>query len=219
MNSSTSSTASAASALALTTSALSGQDGLDRRDELVLGDPLDGGGGDRVVLPLALEELLRRGDREHGEARVPDRVDAPVLRDADELERPLRLQGRDLDRVADRVAVVVGRSGIDDDLVLGGGPSALEEVQRVELGERGIGVDAEPEASARPPSSLPRPRGSGSSCCARRGSTRSRARPGRRRAPSRAATRRRAGSVAPRRRSRCPALARSRPRRFPRTTP
>ena len=64
-------------------------------DELVLGDAVLGRDGDRVVLPLAPEELLGCRDREHDEADRPEAVDLAVLRDSDELERTLRLQRRD----------------------------------------------------------------------------------------------------------------------------
>jgi hypothetical protein len=121
------------------------QGGRNRRDELVLRHALVRRDRDRVVLPFAVEQLLRRRDREDGEARVPDAVDAAVLRHSDELERPLRLQRRDLDLVADRVPVVVGRADVDDDLVGCLGPLPLDHVERVELRESRSGVDPEPE--------------------------------------------------------------------------
>ena len=95
------------------------QDRLDRRDELVLGDPLARGDGDRVVLALAAEELLRGGEREHGEADAAEALEIAVLRDADERERALRLQRGDLDRVADGPALLVHGAGVDDHLVGG----------------------------------------------------------------------------------------------------
>ncbi len=91
--------------------------GLDGRDELVLRDAFARRDRDRVVPTLAVEELLRSRDREHREARIPEAVEAAVLRDPDELERALRLEGRDLDGVADRVALVVRGADVDDDLV------------------------------------------------------------------------------------------------------
>ena len=74
------------------------KDRLDRRDEVVLRDPVAGGDGDRVVLTLAAEQLLRGGEREHGEAETAEALEVAVLRDTDERERALRPQRGDLDR-------------------------------------------------------------------------------------------------------------------------
>ena len=60
-------------------------------DELVLGRALLRGDRDRVELALAVKELLRRRDGEHRERRRPEAVDASVLAEPDELERPLGL--------------------------------------------------------------------------------------------------------------------------------
>jgi hypothetical protein len=122
-----------------------GNDRLDRGDELVLGDALVRRDRDRVELPLAAEELLRCGDREDDERDRTEAVDLAVLRDADDLERLLRLERRDLDRVADVVALLVRGSRVDDDLVVRFRPAALVEVERVELRERRIRVEPEPE--------------------------------------------------------------------------
>ncbi len=150
VNSFTSSTCSSASAVALTTFAVVRQHGLDGCDELVLGDALVRRDRDRVVGALAIEELLRRRDREHREARVPEAVEAAVLRDPDELERALRLQGRDLDLVTDRVALVVRGAHVDDDLVGRRWPTALEDVERIELVERRRSCRCRIRTSARP---------------------------------------------------------------------
>ena len=179
------------------------KDRLDRRDEIVLGDTLVCSHGDRVVLALATQELLRGGDREHAEAEAAEALKIAVLRDADQRERALRLQRGDLHGVADGPALVVHGSGIEDHLVGGPRPVPLVEGERVEPGVRRSGVDA--EAERRPalvPDRLavrvedrrasPRPR-----------RFRSRARLRRRRARRRAATRRSADPVASRRRSRC----------------
>ena len=102
--------------------------------------------GDGVVLPLAVEELLRGRDVEDREGRGPDRLDVSVLRDPDDLEVLLRLERRDLDRLAEREVLAVGRAGVDDDLSVALGPAALEQVERVEARVLGRGVDPEPEA-------------------------------------------------------------------------
>ena len=75
---------------------------------------------------------------------IPEAVDVAVLRDADELERPFRLQRGDLNGVTDLESLLVGCAGVDDDLVVARGPATLEEAQRVELGERRVRVDPEP---------------------------------------------------------------------------
>ena len=110
MNSFTSSTCSSASAVALTTFAVSGSMGSMAATSSSSVMPSLRRDRDRVVLTLAVEELLRSRDREHREARIPEAVEAAVLRDSDELERALRLERRDLDLVADLVALVVRRA-------------------------------------------------------------------------------------------------------------
>ena len=74
------------------------QERLDVGDELLRGRSLRCRDGDRVVLPLAVEERLRGRDVEDRERRGPDRLDVAVLRDPDDLEVLLRLERRDLDR-------------------------------------------------------------------------------------------------------------------------
>ena len=155
--------------------------------------PSSRGDGDRVVLALAAEQLLRRGNREDDEAdRRRGCRPRRTARRRRASNRALRLQRGDLDRVADLVALLVRRPRVDDDLVVGRGPAPLEEVERVEPGERRARCRCRTRASASPPSSPTRPPASGSSCCPRRGRSRSRARPRRRRARRRGATRRRA---------------------------
>ena len=87
-----SSFASSTSWLALTTSASSGSTGAIASTSSSSEYSLARGDRDRVELPLATEELLRGRDREHGEARAPEAVDAAVLGDADELEVALGLE-------------------------------------------------------------------------------------------------------------------------------
>ncbi len=141
-----SSCASSVSAVAVCAVTPAGSSDWIALDELLLGGSLLRGDRDRVVLAFAVQELLRRRDREHRERRCTEAVQAAVLGDTDELESPFRNECRDLHGVAERVALPICSTCVDHDLVRRGRPAALEEVQRVELRVLGIGVDPEPEA-------------------------------------------------------------------------
>ena len=109
------------------------QDRLDLVGERLLGDSLLPVDRDRVVRPYAVEQDLCRRNREDGEGRRADRSHVAVLREPDEVERANRLQGGDLDRVPDLVALFVRGGRVDDDLVGARGPLALDELERIEL--------------------------------------------------------------------------------------
>ena len=119
------------------------QQRLEVRDELLRRDPRRGGNPDRVELAFAVEELLRRREREDREGGGAERFLVAVARDPREPEAPHRAQARDLDHVADLVAHFVRGPGVDRDLVLRARPAAAGQPQWVEprLGE----VDAEAE--------------------------------------------------------------------------
>ncbi len=119
--------------------------GLEGRDELVLADAFHSRNRDHVELAFPIEELLGGRDGEDGEARVSEPVEAAVPCDPDERERALRLERRDLDGIADLIALVVRGADVDHDLVGRRGPAAFEDVERIELRELGSRVDPEPE--------------------------------------------------------------------------
>ena len=74
---------------------------------------------------------------------VPSELDAAVLRDAGDPEVLHGLQRRDLDRIAETVALLVRGPRVDHDLVGRGRPRSLDQPERIEL--RLLGVDAEAE--------------------------------------------------------------------------
>ena len=102
-----------------------------------------GGGRDGVELAHAVEQPLCGPQVEDGEGRAAERVDARVLRDADDLEPLERRERGDADPVSDLVALVVRGARVDDDFVGPVRPAAVLELERVEA--RDARVDAEPE--------------------------------------------------------------------------
>ncbi len=94
--------------------------------------PGDGGDGDLVELALLAGDPLRLGQGEHGDRRAAERVDVAEGRDPDQRVLLGRLLAGDLDRVADREALVVGRRLVDHDLVVGLRRRALDVGERVE---------------------------------------------------------------------------------------
>jgi hypothetical protein len=93
------------------------QDGPDLRDELLGRRPGLGRRGDAVEGVLAVKQLLRGRDGEHGEGRAADGVDVAVACDADQRELAHGVQRRDADLVTDLEMLVVGGVDVDDHLV------------------------------------------------------------------------------------------------------
>ena len=104
---------------------------LRRRDPVLRGD------GDGVELTFALEQPLRGRNREDGECRVPSDSTSPYCASPTTLNVLDRLQGRDLDGVADLVALLrrpcAASSTTSPDVC---GQRALDELQRIERAAR-----------------------------------------------------------------------------------
>ncbi len=119
-----------------------GQDRVDLRDELPLGDTRLTRNPDLVELADLPEELLRCDEIESGQGRAADRVDRAKLDEAGDLElldRPFCL---DTDRVANREILLRRGGDVDHDLAVRGPPAVLEG-EGVELG---LGrINAEPQ--------------------------------------------------------------------------
>ena len=214
-NSPTPSPSAAACSSPVRTSAESRQRARDRVDQPLLRHAVLRCDGDGVEAGLA-EHGPRGLDVEQRDRRAAEAVDVAEARDAGQLvalDRPL---ARDLDRVAELEALLLGGVQVDDDLARPRGPVARDELERVEALVGGL--DAEPEgrvvaldrlALAVEDLRLVRVARTGRGSCRRRPRPRAaparwRARP-RRSAPCRSATTRRAS---------CP----RRPRRSARTS-
>ena len=114
----------------------------DRPGEAGLGDARPGGGRDRrraACLPRiawAVVEVERGQRDEAAEVAAAELADA---RDPVPAHRAFALRA---DRVADAVAVPLGRALVDDDLARAGGPAARRELDRAEAGVRGVDAEA-----------------------------------------------------------------------------
>ncbi len=90
--------------------------------------------GDRVEVPLLLEEGLRGRNVEHGERRPAERVERAEPRDARDLVLLHRPERGHSDLVADGVAAVVRGVRVDDDLVGSARPDPLGEASAARTG-------------------------------------------------------------------------------------
>ena len=127
------------------------QHGRDRRDELVLRDAFDRRDRDRVVLALPVEQLLRGRNREHREARIPEAVEAAVAarrRRARTCASAGASRSRPCRRPRSPWSSAVPASMTTS--FADGGPTALEDVQRIELRERRSRCRCRTRRSARP---------------------------------------------------------------------
>src|SRR5205085_4964802 len=98
---------------------------------------------DRVELAALVEDRLCRRHLEDGEGGAAQRLHRPELRETRDAERASRSLRGDADAIADLEVLLVGSADVDDDLVGRGGPAALLERQRVELGLAGVDAPAE----------------------------------------------------------------------------
>ena len=107
--------------------------------------PSCSGDRDRVDLPFAVEELLRRRQVEDGERRGADRVDVAELGDSRTSKSCLGWSVGDLDRVADLVVLLVGGAGVDRRPRRGPRPAPSTSLSGLKREPPGR-VDAEAEA-------------------------------------------------------------------------
>jgi hypothetical protein len=120
-----------------------------REDPLDVGDELLGAHAGRrghrngVELAFALEQLLRRRNREHHERGRAEGADIAVLRDPGHPKVPHGLQRPDANGLTDSVALFVRGAGVDHDFVRGTRPGSVDQPQRVEGSLRRIDPEAE----------------------------------------------------------------------------
>ena len=119
-----------------------GQGARERADQPLLRHAVLRCDGDGVEAGLA-KDGPRSLDVEQRDRRAAEAVDVAEARDAGELVALDRPFARDLDRVAELEALLLGGVQVDDDLARPRGPVAFDELERVEALVGGL--DAEPE--------------------------------------------------------------------------